>query len=364
MAKRIIQTVSGGHSGKAVVRFDSDLQEFSVDLYENKNGVLKVNKNATYFTTDKDDAIMTARDMVQRVINADAGAPQSWKTNPRKRRAPKPIGARSQITGKPPSKRLRARRAKPRKPGYFPNPRPSKSALGGALEYYTKVMGLTGEKVSLDHLAGYGYTVVIIGHKREGHGESYAPGFSANRHNAETVRAMLLGIAEAVYWHKNQRASNPIPGNQYIVQLVRAQNDVNGNPRKAAIVYDAQGRKETVIPYSYGEIDADLVKQGYANHIGLDYTIEISPKEFNFLKGSRRVSNPKKQTVARAAKSNVRLFWKWYVLSETPTGKLRVQEPGYQSQDGATLKAKELAEKYGKPYRVASREWIQSQKRV
>ena len=39
--------------------------------------------------------------------------------NPKKRKA---VSAKSQVTGKPPTKRLKKRRAKNTEPGYFPNP--------------------------------------------------------------------------------------------------------------------------------------------------------------------------------------------------------------------------------------------------
>lgn len=110
-----------GKGNTAKMYRNAAYDEFVVKFYT--DGVHHV--DADYFTNDQTDAKDTAY--------AQLKAMDSRKSNPAKKRAvrrkgvtgSKYVARRSQMTGKPPTKRLKKRRAKvvaaPKK-GYFPNP--------------------------------------------------------------------------------------------------------------------------------------------------------------------------------------------------------------------------------------------------
>ena len=68
----------------------------------------------------------------------------------------------------------------------------------------------------------------------------------------------------------------------YYVNYIRTTNDVNGNPRRAFVVYDVQGRHIETIDEGFrgtGELD-----EKYPNHVIL-MTVEVPVKEYKrFLK--------------------------------------------------------------------------------
>jgi len=147
-----------------------------------------------------------------------------------------------------------------------------------------------------------------------------------------------------------RRGTFPNPGGTYYVQLVRASNDASGNPRKLAIVYDADGVRVDAVPYSYGTYEDDFKRLGYSHHIAMQYQIEITPKEFSWLKGARRINNPKK--------SNVVTFHAFNVITKGG-GKIQVHD-GASTQDAAARKAEKLGETCGEKVYVATRAWIKS----
>lgn len=68
----------------------------------------------------------------------------------------------------------------------------------------------------------------------------------------------------------------------YYVNYIRTINDVNGNPRRAFVVYDAQGRHVETIDEHYN--GTSELERKYPEHVIL-MTVEVPVKEYKrFLK--------------------------------------------------------------------------------